>query len=430
MKYRRFLDWTQSLSRVTRQTARREFLAIIPLAVLAGVLNPQFCGLVGRKALLMPDYLLAALMACHMTGLLLAGPLVGVFQQKRKIALLSKVIAAASVILLTVAALGSEPAHPWMSYVFLGQIFLVQMGMALVIALRSAIWRANYPVQNRAKIVVVISLCLMFVSSGAILLFTSGMDHGLSFQMVYFVSGLFGLLAALLYSRIRIRQEGKNLRRLARNEGRQLRLWAGLAVLRTDRRFRWYMSWQMLNGLATLVVEIVLVVIIADVLGTGWMVGGSVLTVVPMLVCGLAGLFWARLFDRKDIFIMRFYGTMVWVLSRVLLLVGILDQSMPIIMCSRVITGLAIGCGQLSWRLGHMAFAPPEKDSLYMGAHVSLTGVRGIIAPFLGIYLYRLDFLGPHGVWLIAITALCQALAGMGFLQMRASERQRSEQSR
>ena len=100
-------------------------------------------------------------------------------------------------------------------------------------------------------------------------------------------------------------------------------------------------------------------------------------------------------------------------------MLGVYWHSMEILLISRVISGVAMGIGRLNWRLGHMEFAPPEKDSLYMGAHISLTGLRGIIAPFVGIYLFRLDCLGPNGIWLIALSGIGQAVAAFGFLSMR-----------
>ena len=72
----------------------------------------------------------------------------------------------------------------------------------------------------------------------------------------------------------------------------------------------------------------------------------------------------------------------------------------------------------MAWRLGHMAFAPKEKDALYMGAHVSLTGLRGMLAPIVGLYLYRV--MGANGgLWLIAISMTVQVVAAFGFRTMR-----------
>ena len=72
----------------------------------------------------------------------------------------------------------------------------------------------------------------------------------------------------------------------------------------------------------------------------------------------------------------------------------------------------------MAWRLGHMAFAPKEKDALYMGAHVSLTGLRGMLAPVVGLFLYNV--MGANsGLWLIAISLTAQVVAAFGFRSLR-----------
>ena len=42
----------------------------------------------------------------------------------------------------------------------------------------------------------------------------------------------------------------------------------------------------------------------------------------------------------------------------------------------------------MAWQLGHNDFARQDQLAAYMGLHVTLTGLRGSIAPFLGIILY------------------------------------------
>ena len=54
----------------------------------------------------------------------------------------------------------------------------------------------------------------------------------------------------------------------------------------------------------------------------------------------------------------------------------------------------------LAHTLGHLHFARPEQAEIYMGIHVSLIGIRGLVAPLCGMWLYNL--LG-WPVWLIAI---------------------------
>jgi len=413
-------QWASGPSALTVRAFRQELAGTVPLATVYCVVGSGFCGFVGRKGLQMPDYLLALLMASNFMGLLLAGPLIGLFQRVAKARALARLLQAVSLVLLSVGLTPSSQAQGYGAYLFVAQVFLIQTGVALTTTLRSAIWRANYAADFRGKLVVLIQLAMMIGASVTVLLFTAFMDRwNVPFQAVYACSGVSGFVAAARFLRLPVRGEQRQLQSLRIRPLAKVPLLAGLGVLRRDRPFRLYMTCQMLNGLATLAVEVVLVIIVADVLDSGWVMGGSALTVIPLAVTGLASLGWARWFDKTDIFRCRFWAASCWAVSRLVLLAGVYGQSMSIILLSWVVSGGPGGGGQLAWRLGHMQFAPPEQDALYMGAHVSLTGLRGMVAPFVGIFLYRQAWLGPHGIGLIALSAVCQLLAAVGFLYLR-----------
>ena len=57
--------------------------------------------------------------------------------------------------------------------------------------------------------------------------------------------------------------------------------------------------------------------------------------------------------------------------------------------------------------------------ALYMGAHVSLTGLRGMAAPFVGIYLFQSGYFGPDGIWLIGLSGVGLVISAFGFLRMK-----------
>ena len=51
--------------------------------------------------------------------------------------------------------------------------------------------------------------------------------------------------------------------------------------------------------------------------------------------------------------------------------------------------GAAYAGANLGWNLGHNDFASLGRAQHYMGVHVTLTGVRGAIAPPAGILFYE-----------------------------------------
>ena len=94
----------------------------------------------------------------------------------------------------------------------------------------------------------------------------------------------------------------------------------------------------------------------------------------------------------------------------------------------RVITGIVNGGGSLAWQLGHNDFAPRDQLADYMGIHVTLTGVRGAFAPFLGMALYLgwdakrwLPASPGMGAWLFLLSAAMAVLAWRGFDNVRQS---------
>jgi hypothetical protein len=58
--------------------------------------------------------------------------------------------------------------------------------------------------------------------------------------------------------------------------------------------------------------------------------------------------------------------------------------------------GISLAAGSLGWSLGHNDFAPRGEETRYMALHVTLTGLRGLLAPPLGVLVYYvLGWIGP-----------------------------------
>ena len=83
----------------------------------------------------------------------------------------------------------------------------------------------------------------------------------------------------------------------------------------------------------------------------------------------------------------------------------------------------------LGWNLGHLDFASPARAAQYMGTHVTLTGMRGLIAPLLGVWLYQgLETIKPgYGIYVLVLPLFLATVASYGFVRM--SRDLRAEQS-
>jgi hypothetical protein len=130
---------------------------------------------------------------------------------------------------------------------------------------------------------------------------------------------------------------------------------------------------------------------------------------------------WGSLFDRVGVVRMRLVNVTCWTLSHVLAFGGaivVLNADaigpccVPIAVAlfagRGVLNGLGIGGGQIAWHIGHLHFARPEEAELYMGVHVSLTGMRALVAPFAGMWLW---YTVGWPVWLLAIASSTASFA-------------------
>ena len=71
------------------------------------------------------------------------------------------------------------------------------------------------------------------------------------------------------------------------------------------------------------------------------------------------------------------------------------------VMAAYAVFGASMAGVQVAWSLGSIYFAGDEDSSRYQGVHVTLVGVRGLVAPWLGLAAYELG--GPRSAFVIAI---------------------------
>ncbi|NOZ87379.1 MAG: MFS transporter [Deltaproteobacteria bacterium] len=70
------------------------------------------------------------------------------------------------------------------------------------------------------------------------------------------------------------------------------------------------------------------------------------------------------------------------------------------VMAAYGIFGLAMAGVQVAWSLGSIYFAGEEDSSMYQGVHVTLVGLRGLLAPWIGLASYQLG--GPRAAFILA----------------------------
>lgn len=295
-----------------------------------------------------------------------------------------------------------------------------------VVTIRSAVWRANYPRNARAnmagKLATVQSLAVAAI--GFILAEAMGWREEL-FRVVYPLAAVCGLFGAHIYRGLRVRGHRAllNAERAESSKRALVNPLLMLRVLREDRDYRAFMFWMFIFGTGNMMITAPLVIMLRDIFGMNYREGMLISGIIPIVLMPLAIPVWAKLLDNVHIIRFRAIHSWTFVLAAAAMLLAAVTHQPMWFWLSATIQGFAFGGGVLAWNLGHHDFAPAHKASQYMGVHVTLTGIRGFLAPLLavGVYQWLNDMHSGAGVW---VFALCLALnisgaVGFGMLQRR-----------
>ena len=115
----------------------------------------------------------------------------------------------------------------------------------------------------------------------------------------------------------------------------------------------------------------------------------AITTTIPYLLMPITVPLWARMLDRSHVVHFRAIHGWSFVAASFIFMLGIGFHSLPALYAGSVFLGIAVGGGSIAWNLGHVDFAPPAQTSHYMATHVTLNGVRGLLAPLAAVNLYN-----------------------------------------
>ena len=316
---------------------------------------------------------------------------------------------------------------------FTSLVILARVFWTGVITIRTGVWRANYPHADRARIAGNMATVQSIILAATGFVVGRALDFSsTSFVVIFPVAAAVGLVGNAVYRRVRLRGQ----RRLARAErdGRRqdrpsINPMSVIRVLREDHAYRRFMTWMFVFGLGNLMISAPLAIILEDRLGVSYLEGILVTTVVPLVVMPLVIPMWARLLGRRHVVEFRAIHGWSFVLASALFFVAATFESFWLFLLASLLLGIGFAGGVLAWNLGHHDFAPAHRDGQYMGVHVTLTGIRGILAPFLAVGLYQ--WLDRHGL-APGIFVICFAtnLVGLlGFVEMSAERRRAAASS-
>lgn len=293
-----------------------------------------------------------------------------------------------------------------------------------VLTVRAAVWSANYPRSILARITgrIVIFTALGMAGTAALAgyLLEAAPQRA---PFLYVIAGMAGLAAAWSARRVRVRQSFR-LRHAELAESASTQVFS-LRVMRDilarDTEYRRFMTCMALYGAGNLMIWGQLVIILADHLHLAAAMQVAILTIVPLLCVPLFTPMWARMFDSGHVIAFRARQCWATVAGMVVMIAAVYSGERWLLWTAAVLFGVASAGAHLGWNLGHNDFASLGKVQQYMGVNVTLTGMRGLIAPPVGAIVYTLLERRAPGAGRVALLLpLGITLAGaIGFNRMQ-----------
>jgi MFS family permease len=327
---------------------------------------------------------------------------------------------------LVVGLIGLSPRASTGLAVTVLSVIAARVIWAGILTVRSSVWSSNYP---RAVLAQVTGRIVIFTAMGMVI--AAGLA-GIILQTrpelsrwLYALAGAAGLLAAWLYRRMRVRQafrlQREELAASAASEVFSFRVMR--QILRSDPEYRRFMTCLAFYGAGNLMIGAQLVILYSDHLHIPAALQVGILTIVPLLCIPIFTPMWARLFDAGHV--IEFRARQCWVLigAMTVVIVAVFTGAVWLLWLAAVLFGIATAGANLGWNLGHNDFASLGKVQQYMGVNVTLTGMRGLIAPPLGVAVYTgLErFHAGAGRFALVLPIAMTLTGAIGFNRMKYS---------
>lgn len=288
-----------------------------------------------------------------------------------------------------------------------------------IVTIRGSIWRMNYTREARTVFVarnqMLATACVAAI--GAFAGYAVDLDVD-AFRALFVAGALFAFASMTQQRRLKVRRGGQLLaaERLA-GQGQRFSPATYLSILREDRPYRQYMLCMMVFGSGNLMVTALLILVLTQNLGVSGFTQVLITASLPQLLTPLTTPFWGRLLSRRHIVRFRTVNSRMFVGAMCAYLTGAALGLMPLLWLGAILQGSGVAGGSLGWALGHNDFAPEHRAADYLGLHISLTGVRGLVAPLLGVGLHGLleAWQPGAGLWALALPLTLTTTGSLGF---------------
>lgn len=287
---------------------------------------------------------------------------------------------------------------------FLILIFLYQIVSCMATPAYVEVIKTIYPDMLRGRIMGLVRM----INSLIVITITplSGRAMSLiSFRWVFFFGAIFGVISSLVFSRINVREP-------QRENIVPISLKTILTIPFLDKKFGTYLFIFFMYGLGNWLSNPIYPIVLVDKLHANPLEVGYLSTTASVF-SAIFYVYWGRYIDKENPIKVLFIVFFLDILIPFGYLLSVIKPFIIFVFISASISGIVSAGIDLAVMNAIMVLAPREEIASYMALHSTFVGIRGIIGPFLGAFLYPV--IGPTGVFSINIIT---ALSG-GFLMYK-----------
>ncbi len=383
------------LNDIESRTFRRHLIAALSEGVYFGCMS--MAGFVLKKALSASDFQITLFFALQMSMFMFSslGASFLTHKNHRTFILVAAFVGPLSLLSVLLCQ------KPYFLIVIIAWVHLV---VAIYLPAQNMIFRTNYRKQSRgvcfarARMVALALSSVAAWAAGMILDWRSS-----AFPLIFGAAGLFGFLAYMTY---RSMPEIETPAPTITNQ-RSFPYADFFSILSSDRFFRRYETYFFFYGVAFMMAFPMVPIFVNDSLHADWKQAAQVFGVIHPLVMIIFLPVFGRLLDRTSVVpvaSVAFFSLGLWPL------ILAFTSSMKLVYLAYVFFGLGMAGVDVAWMLGANTFAPHDRIQSYMAIHVTLVGLRALLAPFLGLLVkqnfgFRAAF-GLSGLLLIGASLL------------------------
>jgi len=288
-------------------------------------------------------------------------------------------------------------------FFFLLIVIIARLAWSGILTIRSNIWRANYPRHIRGKVTAKLATLSALIMSvcGALVgwILDWNFDY---FRWIFMVFAALSLLGAYRYRHLAVRHQQKEIVR--ENDSTNNRSFISmLMLLKYNKAFGKYMLAMFILGSGNLMFMAPLIVYFNEHTQVEQLQQILITTAIPLALIPFAVRWWARLLDGNHIFYFRSIHSWGFVFALLFFFLAQISSFVFLYYVASLVYGIAISGGVIGWNLGHNDFVDNKSNTNkkvgfnnrdenpmdYMAVHVTLTGIRGLIMPLVGILFYQ-----------------------------------------